>query len=60
MAAVAFVSSRYMFRWLTDSYYIIVAAAAWAGDIDVVKPGASPGNGIVADVAFGQCSNVPR
>lgn len=52
MAAVAFVSSRYMFRWLTDSYYIIVAAAAWAGDIDVVKPGASPGNGIVADVAL--------
>ena len=58
MAAVAFVSSRYVCGRLADSYYIIVAAAAWTSDINVVKPGASPGNGIVADVALGQCGNV--
>jgi len=47
-----------MCRGLADSHYIIVAAAAWANDIDMVKPGASPGNGIVTDVALGQCGNV--
>jgi hypothetical protein len=43
---------------LADSYNIIVAAAAWAGYVDVVKPGAFPGNSIMADVTLGKCSNV--
>lgn len=58
MAAVAFNSGRYMCGRLADSCYIIVAAAAWAGYVDVVKSGASPGIGIMADVALGKCRNV--
>ena len=42
MAAVAFVSSRQMCSRLTGSHFIIVAAAAWAGDIAMIKPGACP------------------
>lgn len=45
---------------LADSYYIIVAAAAWAGYVDVVKPGASPGNRIMTGVALCKCIYVLR
>jgi len=43
---------------LANSCDIIVAAAAWASHVDMIKPGASPGIGIMAGVALGKCSNV--
>lgn len=43
---------------LADSCYVIVATAAWAGHVDVVKSGAFPAIGVMADVALGECSNV--